>query len=55
MPSERGAYQDFYTQFARAVRGEAELPVNGADAVAVLEVLDAARLSDAESRVVDLP
>lgn len=54
VPSERGAYQDYYSQFARALAGSAPLPVTGADAVATLEVLDAARLSDREGRVVEL-
>ncbi|HHV20975.1 MAG TPA: Gfo/Idh/MocA family oxidoreductase [Propionibacterium sp.] len=54
VPSERGAYQDYYTQFARAVRGEGSLPVTGAEAVATLKVLDAARLSDRERRIVTL-
>ncbi|WP_432558068.1 Gfo/Idh/MocA family protein [Granulicoccus sp. GXG6511] len=52
VPSERGAYQDYYTQFARAVAGTERLPVSGAEAVATLEVLDAARVSDRERRVV---
>ncbi len=52
VPSERGAYQDFYTAFAAAVRGEAPVPVSGDEGVHVLEVLDAARVSAAEGRVV---
>lgn len=54
VPSERGAYQDYYTQFAAALRGEAELPVPAAEAVRTLEVLDAARTSAEENRVVVL-
>ncbi len=54
VPSERGAYQDFYTAFAAAVRGEGPVPVSAEEGVHVLEVLDAARLSDAEGRVVEL-
>lgn len=52
--SERGAYQDYYSQFAQAVAGAAPLPVTGAEAIATLDVLDAARLSDRERRAVDL-
>lgn len=52
VPSERGAYQDFYSQFARAVRGDGPMPVTGAEAILTLEVLDAARLSDLEGRAV---
>lgn len=54
VPSERGAYQDYYTQFARAVAGEGDLPVTGAEAVAALKILDAARLSDRKHRAMDI-
>jgi len=54
VPSARGAYQDYYTQFAAAVRGEADFPVPAESAIHTLEVLDAARLSAAEGRVVQL-
>jgi predicted dehydrogenase len=52
VPSEQGAYQAYYTQFAAALRGEAEFPVPAAEAVRTLEVLDAARTSATERRVV---
>jgi predicted dehydrogenase len=55
VPSEQGAYQDYYSQFAAALRGDAEFPVPAEQAVHTLEVLDAARVSAAENRVVDLP
>ena len=55
VPSERGAYQDFYTRFAAALRGEADPPVPAKGAIHTLEVLDAARVSEAEHRVVVLP
>ncbi|MDO5683907.1 MAG: hypothetical protein Q4G46_13905, partial [Propionibacteriaceae bacterium] len=54
VPSERGTYQDYYTQFAQAVAGAGALPVTGAEAVATLRVLDAARVSDLERRVVQV-
>ncbi|MHA6513621.1 Gfo/Idh/MocA family protein [Tessaracoccus sp. Z1128] len=54
MPSERGAYQDFYSQFARAAAGDGPMPVTGADAIRTLEVLDAARQSAVEGRSVDI-
>ncbi len=54
VPSERGAYQDYYSQFAAALRGEAELPVPASEALHTLEVLDAARVSALEGRVVTL-
>lgn len=52
VPSERGAYQDYYTQFAAALRGGAEFPVPAQEAVRTLAVLDAARTSAQERRVV---
>jgi predicted dehydrogenase len=52
VPSERGAYQDYYTQFAAAARGEGPWPVPGEEGVRTLEVLDAARTSAIEGRVV---
>jgi predicted dehydrogenase len=55
VPSEQGAYQDYYTQFAAALRGAAEFPVPAAEAVHTLEVLDAARTSAEENQVVELP
>jgi predicted dehydrogenase len=54
VPSEQGAYQAYYEQFALAVAGKGPEPVPGAEAVHTLEVLDAARLSDAEGRSVDI-
>jgi predicted dehydrogenase len=52
VPSAQGAYQDYYTQFAAALRGEGESPVPAVEAVHTLEVLDAARVSATENRVV---
>lgn len=54
VPSERGAYQDYYTQFAAALRGAAGFPVPAAEAVHTLSVLDAARTSTEQDRVVEL-
>jgi predicted dehydrogenase len=53
VPSRQGAYHACYEQSALAVAGKGEL-VPGSEAVHMLEVPDAARLSDAESRSVDL-
>jgi predicted dehydrogenase len=55
IPSERGRWDLFYEQFARAVRGDGRLPVDPWDAVATATVLDAARRSAAEGRSVDVP
>jgi predicted dehydrogenase len=55
VPSERGAYQDYYTRFATALRGEGDFPVPAAEAVDTIAVLDAARESAAHGRVVTLP
>jgi len=54
VPSERGATADFYEAFGAAVRGEAPFPVPGEEAVCTLEVLDAARVSARDGRVVML-
>ncbi|MCV2396050.1 Gfo/Idh/MocA family oxidoreductase [Actinotalea sp. M2MS4P-6] len=54
VPSERGAYQDYYSQFAAAVAGTATLPVTADEGAALLDVLDAARRSAAEGVVVPL-
>jgi predicted dehydrogenase len=55
IPAEQGAYQDYYSQFASALKGESAFPVPAAEAIATLEVLDAARLSEATGSVVALP
>jgi predicted dehydrogenase len=54
VPAEQGRWSSFYSAFARAVRGTGPLPVDPRDAVAALEVLDAARLSAARGDVVRL-
>ena len=54
VPSEQGAYHDYYTQFAAALHGKAEFPVPAAEAVQTLEVLDAAHTSAIERRVVQV-
>jgi len=52
VPSERGAYQDFYTEFAAAVRGDGENPVPPEQAIRNIAVLDAARASALEGRII---
>jgi len=54
VPAEKGRWSSFYSAFARAARGTGPLPVDPRDAVAALEVLDAARLSAARGDVVRL-
>ena len=51
---EQGHYAHYYEAFARAIREGTPLPVSAADAVTVLEVLDAARQSDATAALVKL-
>ena len=53
-PSERGDWTEFYASFARAVRGRGALPVDPWDAVAGLDVLEAAQRSAATGQVVAL-
>jgi scyllo-inositol 2-dehydrogenase (NADP+) len=55
VPSERGAWDQFYPAVAAAVRGEGSPPVDPQHAVDVLRVLEAARTSADERRVVTLP
>jgi predicted dehydrogenase len=52
VPTEPGAYVRFYEGIAAALRDEAPPPVDPDEVVAALEVLDAARMSATERRVV---
>jgi len=52
VPSAQGSYQDLYTQFASAARGEGPQPVPAAEGVRTLVVLDAARESAEQGRTV---
>ncbi len=54
-PSLPGDWAAFYRGFARAARGEGPVPVEPEDAVAVLRVLEAARLSSETGQTVGLP
>lgn len=54
VPSEQGAYHDYYTAFARSLRDGTAPPVTAAEAIATLAVLDAARISATEGRTVPL-
>ncbi|PRX01510.1 UNVERIFIED_ORG: putative dehydrogenase [Actinomadura viridilutea] len=53
-PTDRGAYQEFYAEVARTLRGEAPPPVSLTDAITGLEVIEAAIRSAREGRVVSL-
>ena len=52
--TERGAYPAFYAGIVESLRTGAPPPVDPSDAVAALEVIEAARRSAAEARVVAL-
>lgn len=54
VPTEKGAWSEFYSIWAKAVRGDGPPPVDPWDAVAALEVLDAARLSATSNETVHL-
>ncbi len=54
VPTLRGEYTAFYEQLVGALRGAGPVPVDPRDAVRVLEVLEAARKSAREGRVVKL-
>ena len=53
--TEKGEYQRFYALTVAWLRDGAPPPVNPADAVAVLEAIEAARQSSSEGRVVHFP
>jgi predicted dehydrogenase len=50
VPTEPGAYQEYYAAVARALRGAGPVPVDARDAVAVLEVIESARRQAASTR-----
>ncbi len=52
VPSEQGRYHDYYEAFAMACKSGAPPPVPPSEAIEVLRVLDAARISAAEHREV---
>jgi scyllo-inositol 2-dehydrogenase (NADP+) len=54
IPSERGAWQSFYVALERSLREGGPPPVDPRDAVATLEVLEAARRSSNERAVIAL-
>ena len=54
VPSERGRWDTYYPAFAAAVRGERDVPVDPADAVLALEVIEAAERSAESGAVVPL-
>ena len=47
-----GAYPNFYAGVVNALRGEAEMPVDPMDAVATIEVIEAAQQSSRERRLI---
>ena len=53
-PTLPGRYADYYAQMAKAVRGQGPVPVDPRDAVRALEVIEAARRSADEGRVIEL-
>jgi scyllo-inositol 2-dehydrogenase (NADP+) len=52
--TEAGCYECFYRGVVEAIRGGGPPPVDPADSVAVLEVVEAARRSEEEGRIVSL-
>lgn len=54
VPTEPGSYQSFYASVVAAIREGTPPPVEPGEAVAVLEVIEAARLSHAEGQTVKL-
>ncbi len=54
VPTERGCWPEFYRHLQSALAGDGDNPVNPHDAIDSTRVLDAARLSALEGRVVKL-
>jgi len=54
VPTEPGDYRDLYVQLGAALRGEAPNPVDPMDAVRTLEIIEAARRSSSERRVMEV-
>jgi len=54
VPSERGRWDSFYPAVASAVRSGGSAPIDPADAISTATVLDAARVSAVEHRVIAL-
>lgn len=55
VPTLPGAYQNFYAEVVKALRAEAPPPVDPADAVTGLQVIEAAQKSALERRVISMP
>jgi predicted dehydrogenase len=55
VPSEPGAWPEFYAALGSALRDGGPPPVDPGDAIAVLDVIDAARRSAAGGRVISVP
>ncbi|PSL04508.1 oxidoreductase [Cecembia rubra] len=53
-PTERGDYRYFYQNIADAIQGKAELKVKMKEAISVLEIIEAAFLSNQEGKRIDL-
>ena len=54
VPTEVGRYQNFYAQVRDALRDGAPYPVDPADAIQTMRVIEAARLSGQEHRIIRL-
>jgi predicted dehydrogenase len=54
VPSEPGAYQIFYSELAAALRDGGPPPVDPSDSVRGIEIIEAARHSASEGRVMSL-
>jgi predicted dehydrogenase len=54
VPAEQGRYHDYYEAFVHAVQTAGAPPVTADDGAATLAILDAARISAAERRSVNI-
>ncbi|RKF24159.1 Gfo/Idh/MocA family oxidoreductase [Micromonospora globbae] len=55
VPTERGRYESFYEQVAAALRGDGPMPVDPADAVDTVALIELAHRSAAEGVVLPVP
>lgn len=47
-------YKTFYCQFAKALNGDGEVPVNAEEAASVIRLIELARLSSCEGRTLEV-
>ncbi|MDZ7612915.1 MAG: Gfo/Idh/MocA family oxidoreductase [Flavobacteriaceae bacterium] len=54
VPSLPGNYMDYYDSLYEAIRNDAPVPVTGTEGMRVIKIIEAAILSNAQRKVIDL-